>query len=362
MSPLPQIRTLKKKPTAPTETNTPSVNTEGDTSETISPAPTTTLTTQSLAQPPTATSTATTTTEEIKEETGNSKNDLNGKTEISPVTSEAEGATDTQSPGEQSTDDPDADIDKPIFQALGTVKGKPEEDKENPGQFFIRLGGKRYGLFIAGYRYQAWLKQMAANPEQTLFLRVYPKCLMIPRKPPKIYFQVAAWEAENPWEEAPGLFKFRGIWQFVPQVRTPVISVYRNHNAEDPKGKFKATHIPVLMRRDDESAPFRFNPKIAKEELPSRWFIQGLFKFIPSRDSFGFSEDLEPPTKKIPYYKKPIKEVPGKDSEKGTENKSQKPSKKGTENKSEKPSGKKVEKPLKLNKEKDHESQESNNN
>ncbi|MGK7883827.1 MAG: hypothetical protein AB4057_04265, partial [Crocosphaera sp.] len=48
-----------------------------------------------------------------------------------------------------------------------------------------------------------------------------------------------------------------------------------------------------------------------------------------------FSEDLEPPTKKIPWYTKPIKAVPGEDSQKGTENKS------------EKPSGKKREKPQK---------------
>ena len=176
---------------------------------------------------------------------------------------------------------------------------------------------------------------MAANPDQTLFLRVYPKCLMIPRKPPKIFFQVAAWETENPWDEAPGQFRLKGIWQFVPQVRTPVISVYRNKGAEDPKGKFKASHIPILMRRDDEAAPFRINPKIAKEDLPPRWFVQGLFKFIPSRDSFGFSEDLEPPTTKIPWYKKPVKAIPGEDSQKGTENKF------------EKPSGKKLEKPQK---------------
>ncbi len=324
MSPKPQIRTLKKKPTAPTETNKPGRNTEVDISETIDKA--STKTKQALQQQPTATSTATT-TEEIKEETANSTNDLN-------ATVTAVAATDIQSDtgnGSQSTDDSEVDIDKPIFQAIGTLKGKPEEDKENPGQFFIRLGGKRYGLFIAGYRYQAWLKQIAANPDQTIFMRVYPKCLMIPRQAVKMYFQVAAWEAENPWEEAPGMFKFRGIWQFVPQVRTPVISVYRNHNAIDPKGKFKGTHIPVLMRRDDESAPFRFNPKIAKEDLPPRWFVQGKFKFIPSRDSFGFSEDLEPPTKKIPYYKKPIKEVPGKTNEKGAENNSQKPSPKKLE-------------------------------
>ncbi len=328
MSPKPQIRTLKKKPTAPQETSTPSGNTEVDTSKSIEKTPITTKAISAEPQPPTAKSTATT-SEQLKEETANST-PSNGQTEIAPVTEESEAATDTDT-GEQSTDETEADLDKPIFQAIGTLQGKPEEDKENPGQFFIRLGGKRYGLFIAGYRYQAWLKQIAAHPDQTLFLRVYPKCLMIPRKPPKIYFQVAAWEAENPWEEQPGQFRLKGIWQFVPQVRTPVISIYRNHNASDPKGKFKATHIPVLMRRDDESAPFRFNPKIAKEDLPPRWFIQGLFKFIPSRDSFGFSEDLEPPTKKIPYYKKPIKEVPGKDSVKGGDNKSEKPSRKKVE-------------------------------
>ncbi len=367
MSPKPQIRTLKKKPTAPEETKTPSVNTEVDTSETIDKASTNTKTKtkQALQQPPTATSTAKT-TEEIKDETGNSKNDLNGQTAIATVTEDAVAATDTQSDtgtDDQSTDEAEADIDKPIFQAIGTLQGKAQKDDE--GNFFIRLAGKRYDLYFGGYRYQAWLKQAEAHPDQTLFFRVYPKCLMIPRKSPKIYFQVAAWETENPWDEEAGQFRFKGIWQFVPQVRTPVISIYRNKDAEDPKGKFKAAHIPVLMRRDDESAPFRFNPKIAKEDLPPRWFVQGLFKFIPSRDSFGFSEDLEPPTKKIPYYKRPIKDVPGKGSEKGTGNKSEKPSGKKVEKpqkKSEQPSGKKLEKALKNDKDKDHESQESNDN
>ena len=93
--------------------------------------------------------------------------------------------------------------------------------------------------------------------------------------------------------------------------------------------------IADFVRNSGEAAPFRFNPKIAKEDLPPRWFVQGLFKFIPSRDSFGFSEDLEPPTTKIPWYKKPVKAIPGEDSQKGTENKF------------EKPSGKKLEKPQK---------------
>ena len=345
MSPKPQIRTLKKKPTTPQETSTPSM----DSSESVDAAPTTTKTTETLAQPPTAKSTATT-TEKLKEETANST-PSNGQTEIATVTSESVAATETQSSsdsGHQSTDETDADLNQPIFQAIGTLQGKAEKDDE--GKFFLRLGGKRYSLFFAGYRYQAWLKQASAHPEQTLFFRVYPKCLMIPRKPPKIYFMVAAWEAENPWEEAPGQFRLKGIWQFVPQVRTPVISVYRNKDAEDPKKKFKAAHIPILMRREDEAKPFRFNPKIAKEDLPPRWFVQGLFKFIPSRDSFGFSEDLEPPTKEIPYYKKPRKDVQSKDSVKGGDNKSEKPSRK------------KVEKPQKKALEKKDESSETNDN
>ena len=192
-----------------------------------------------------------------------------------------------------------------LFQAIGTLKGRPEQDEE--GHFFIRLGEKCYKLFIAGYKYQAWLKQISSNHDQTLFLRVYPKFLMIPRKEPQIYFQVAAWEEQNSWGEEPGMFKFKGVWQFVPQIRTPVISVYRNENAHDPKGKFKASHLPVLMRREDEATPFRFNPKISKDKMPPRWFIQGIFKFIPSRNCWGWDKDLEVPTQKIPRYKRPIK-------------------------------------------------------
>ncbi len=340
MSPKPQIRSLKKKPTAPTEPNRPSVNTEVDTSKIIEQAETKTKTktVQPVPSLEVEVTEKATTGKELKQEKALTISD---QTENATVSDEAEAVTDT---GDQSTDEPEADTDKPIFQAIGTLQGKAQKDDE--GSFFIRLGGKRYNLFFAGYRYQAWLKQAEAHPDQTLFFRVYPKCLMIPRKPPKIYFQVAAWEAENPWEEQAGQFRFKGIWQFVPQSRTPVISIYRNHNAEDPKGKFKAAHIPVLMRRDDESAPFRFNPKIAKEDLPPRWFVQGLFKFIPSRDCFGFVEDLEPPTKKIPYYKKPVKAVPGKDSEKGTQNKSEKPSRKNVEKpkkKSEQPEKKDLE-------------------
>ncbi|MGP0129370.1 MAG: helix-turn-helix transcriptional regulator [cyanobacterium endosymbiont of Rhopalodia musculus] len=196
--------------------------------------------------------------------------------------------------------------DQPLlFQAIGTLYGTPHQEEE--GKFALTIAGKNYSLFFPGYRYKAWLKQYSNSPENPIYLRVYPKCLLIPRKDPIIRFQVAAWGEENQWEEAPGIFKFRGIWQFVPQLRTPVISIYRNSNAMDPQGKFKASHLPALMRRNDDPRPFKFNPKIPKEQLPKRWFIQAIFKFIPSRNCWGWVEDLELPTERIPRYRKPIK-------------------------------------------------------
>jgi hypothetical protein len=125
-----------------------------------------------------------------------------------------------------------------------------------------------------------------------------------------INFELIGWNEVNPFEENSGIFRFRGVWQFVPQSRSPVVTVYRNKGAIDPKEKFKAAHLPVMMRREDGVNPFRFNPKVPKEKLPPRYFVQALFKFIPSRNCWGWVEDLEPPTAEIPRYKKPVKAIP----------------------------------------------------
>lgn len=191
-----------------------------------------------------------------------------------------------------------------FFQAIGTLYGKVLQDKELG--YVLKIAGVPYRLFIFPAKYRGWLKQIENHPDQPLYLRVYPKYQIIPRKDPEIYFQVVAWAEENQWSE-PGVYIFRGIWQFVPQVRTPVISIYRNRGSKDYTEKFKASHLPILMRREDEAIPFRFNPKIKKEDLPLRWFIQAKFKFIPSKNCWGWLEDVEPPTQEIPRYKKPIK-------------------------------------------------------
>ena len=203
------------------------------------------------------------------------------------------------------------------FQALGVIYGLLKKNEEN--KFIIELGGNSYNIYVEKPKFRAFCKNYETNPTQKLFLRVYPKCFILPRQDPNIYFQVIAWNPENQWEESEGFFILKGIWQFIPQFRAPVLSIYRNKRAADPTGKFKATHLPILMRREGETQPFRFNPKIPKEQLPKKWFVEGLFKFIPSRNCFGWQKDINDPTERIPRFKRPVKAVPENQTEQGTD-------------------------------------------
>ncbi|WP_017304466.1 hypothetical protein [Spirulina subsalsa] len=220
-----------------------------------------------------------------------------------------------------------------FFQAIGTLYGIVNPHPE--GGFAITVGSNEYRLYFPSkFRYVGFLKQRENYPDTPLYLRVYPKCQLVPRQPPRIYFQVFAWNTENEWQQEPNQFILSGIWQFIPQNRSPVISIYRNRQASDPTEKFKASHIPVLMRREGDVQPFKFNPKTPKDKLPKRWFIQGVFKFLPNRNSFGWSEDIAEPTDTIPKYKKPVKapgtntKAPGKDKPRPSSSSSEKPLKK----------------------------------
>lgn len=250
----------------------------------------------------------------LSNEPTQSQTESDGTSELTP---ETDDDTTTSEPDEPKT----------VFQAIGTIDGqvttqevKVHGTNETVEGFFIKINQNKYRIYILKNRYRSWLLQMKNNPDKPLYLRVYPKYRIIPRKPPEVYFQVVAWSENNQWEEEPGQFIFRGVWQFIPQVRVPVLSVYRNHGVEDPTGKFKAVHLPVLMRREDGSNPFKFNPRIEKENLPPRYFIQGKFRFIPTKSAWGWMEDLEAPTTDIPWYKKPVK-ADGKPTGKGDEGK-----------------------------------------
>jgi len=192
-------------------------------------------------------------------------------------------------------------VNATIFQAVGLINSVPYKD-EVLG-WAINIQGIRYRLFIPKKLYKGWLKEMAANPKTAFFLRVYPKCFVAPKQPPQIYFHVIAWNKKNENQEHLNLFTLKGFWQFIPQSRLPVLTIYRNKGSVDVTNKFKASHLPVLMRREDVQ-PYRYNKT---DDKPSRYFIQGEFTFIPSKQAFGYRNDIEKPSLEAPKYKKPVK-------------------------------------------------------
>jgi hypothetical protein len=87
-----------------------------------------------------------------------------------------------------------------------------------------------------------------------------------------------------------------------------MLSVYRNSGSHDPSGRFKASHFPVVMAREDGIVPFCFDPLLPKKQQSPRWFIQALFRFSPSQNSWVWLSDLLPPSTWIPPYEKPNKQ------------------------------------------------------
>ncbi|MBD2045502.1 hypothetical protein H6F78_07815 [Coleofasciculus sp. FACHB-64] len=65
----------------------------------------------------------------------------------------------------------------------------------------------------------------------------------------------------------------------------------------------KASHIPVLWR-DAPVPPFRFNPKLEKEERGKASFVQIKARFNSERNTFEFVSLLAIPSSKPPNYLK----------------------------------------------------------
>ena len=65
----------------------------------------------------------------------------------------------------------------------------------------------------------------------------------------------------------------------------------------------KASHVPVLWR-DAPTRPFRFNPKLDKEQQGKALFVGIIAKFLPDRDVFGFSQLCLEPSLTPPQFLK----------------------------------------------------------
>ena len=201
----------------------------------------------------------------------------------------------------------------------------------------FKLGDKEYKLFYASNHKRSLyaLRQQIANTGAEQRIIVYPRVLHLPdrNKPPQIQsFQLVGFDdgvrSGLARELGDNEFKLFGLWQFIAVCKCPVITVHRNFTPEqyayfktlDDEGKKyfgKAQHIPLFWK-DAIVKPFRFNPKLDKEEQAPRYFIGVKARFLPGRDSFGFDSLLSPPTLDTPKFikfKKP--EQSGKAQNKG---------------------------------------------
>ncbi len=216
-----------------------------------------------------------------------------------------------------------------IFQAIGILRGDVSVDDES--KVFIKIDKNSYPLLFAPRcrrAYQALLLDVKNNGGKNKRLVVYPKFIHFPSRDKQyiVSFQLVGFDngasPENSAAVELGDFEFKlsGLWQFIPVCRTPCISVLRNYTEQrsrhlkelepDKKARFlKASHLPLLWK-DSIASPFRFNPKLDKEQQGKPMFVSVKAKFLPHRNVFGFDSLLGVPMEEAPRFLKLRKEKP----------------------------------------------------
>jgi hypothetical protein len=243
-----------------------------------------------------------------------------------PESSDDQEVKETDSQTE--TEPSESEDERRYFQGIGIISGVVTLTEERST---VTLGDKEYRLFYIPNRrrkaYDALKKEIETTGNTTQKLIVYPKILHFPSRdqPHQVAFQLVGFVGHgasssplntelNDFE-----FKFSGLWQFIPVCRTPCITVMRNFSQDRlawikeaeaaKKVKFmKASHVPLLWR-DSPVKPFRFNPRLEKDQQCQTYFVQVKAKFLPGRDVFGFVEQLNEPTEEAPGFLKASKKL-----------------------------------------------------
>ncbi|MDJ0727377.1 MAG: hypothetical protein QNJ38_19940 [Prochloraceae cyanobacterium] len=247
------------------------------------------------------------------------------ETDKAASTESTEGSNDKDKSDKTPSEPTEPTGPKVLFSAVGIIRGEVTIDEEE-NQHTVKFGGKTYPLFYARKNYTAYTglkKEIEASGNANQRLIVYPKFTHFPKRdqPPRVGFQLVGFDkggGEGVTQELnDNEFKICGLWQFIPVCRQPCISIFRNFTRDrldyikqaetQSKVNFmKASHLPILWR-DGPVKPFRFNPKLKKEEQAKVYFVEIKAKFLPQRDCFGFSEMLGEPSEKLPKFLKASK-------------------------------------------------------
>jgi len=205
------------------------------------------------------------------------------------------------SPESQTQDKAEPEQKSPIFQAFGLVKGKI---LERGSSYVLQIEDKTYPLFGSRGRIKSFV-----GSEEDLYLRVYPNWQPNTQKEEvlrNLSFTAVAILEKCPKNYPVNHFKVRGIWQRVPFLAEPVITVYRNQS-RGAHDDCKALHFPLVWK-DAPVEAFEYDSSLkGKQDYSKRFFCQVKVIFSPETEEFTVSGLLEEPTTDIPPYIKPKK-------------------------------------------------------
>lgn len=197
--------------------------------------------------------------------------------------------------------------DNNYFQAIGVLSGKLIFD----AGFKIELAGKQYNVKFKNPNLMYFVKLGEVSR-----FAVYPKITHFPKRDEaaKISFEIVAIYSDS--NSNSGLFEqlqdseflLRGLWQFIPVCRTPVVSVLHNYNDEliekiarlDSVGKcrkLKAQHLPLLWKPPIVPA-FRYQKDAETQD--AKYFISIKAKLDLNREEFIFDSLVGMPTTEAP--------------------------------------------------------------
>ena len=199
----------------------------------------------------------------------------------------------------------------PMFQALGKMVLTPYL-KDN--DLKIELDGLEYDLLYGDdftfQAHKALRQELMKNGSRKMLLKLYPNT-RFSRKSSSAKLSFILGDFAKKYytnRKYPSKFKLRGIWQYIPQCETPVISIYRNMeqlwqfkklNEKEQLKLAKPKHIPVVWD-DAPVEPFKYVKEVAKEEQMPRYFVE--VRAIIFDGVYVVQEMLREPTLDIPTH------------------------------------------------------------
>jgi hypothetical protein len=175
------------------------------------------------------------------------------------------------------------------YQAIGWLRGKlvQEEEEERLG---IQIRDVTFPLYLP----KRVLTVASKLLNQHIWLKCYPQS-----KGEGLSFKGIWLGAEQNEKGEAGIFVLRGVWQFIPQCRRPVFSIYRNE-LKNYENRPTNQHLPLIWA---DQPPYRFRKD--SEERPK--FYQITARLIPQRGCFGFVSQIAEPIDQTP---KRVKKTP----------------------------------------------------